>query len=261
LKLLFIGDIVGNAGRSILKEQLPDIKRQFSIDVCIANGENAAGGRGITYLIAQEIYDCGVDIITLGNHTWARKEIKNFITSDSKIIRPANYPKGVPGKGCTILSMNGTSIGVINLLGRVYMDSIECPFRTAEKEINAIKKQCSIIIVDIHAEATSEKAALAYFLDGKVSAVLGTHTHVQTADEQILKNGTAFISDVGMTGPAEGILGVDKEIVLEKFLTSLPVKFELAEGKGILNAVVLNIDNNTGKCNEITRIQKKINHY
>jgi len=254
LKILFIGDIVGNPGRRAVKEMIGLIRREEKYDFCIANAENAAGGSGITYVVAQELYKAGVDVITLGNHTWSKKEVYNFIDSDERIVRPINYPKGVPGKGSTIYEGNAGKIGVINVMGRVYMDSIDCPFSSVDKEIEYLKSFVKVIVVDMHAEATSEKCALAWYLDGRVSCVLGTHTHVQTADERILPCGTAFISDVGMTGPYDGILGVDRDIIIEKFLTHIPARFEIAKGRIQFNAVLLEIDEATGKTLSIKRI-------
>ncbi|MCR4434336.1 MAG: TIGR00282 family metallophosphoesterase [Clostridiales bacterium] len=258
MRVLFIGDIVGNPGRKAVKEVLGTIKRENGIDFCVANGENAAGGSGITYVVAQELYKYGIDVITMGNHTWSKKEITNFIDSDNKIIRPANYPKELPGKGSTIVSGDKGKIGVVNVMGRVYMESLDCPFKAADKEIEYLKTFVKVIIVDVHAEATSEKYAMAWYLDGRVSCVLGTHTHVQTADERILPCGTGYITDVGMTGPYEGIIGVDREIVLNKFLTHMPLKFEVARGMTQLNAVVLDIDDKSGKTLDIRRIYRTI---
>jgi len=257
LKVLFIGDIVGNPGRKAVKSVVPEMKRSLSIDYCIANCENSAGGSGITYAVAQELFDSGIDGITLGNHTWSKKDITNFLDTEIRIVRPANYPQDLPGKGSTIINHEGKSpIGLLNLLGRVYMDGVECPFRTADREVQSLKNFTKVVLIDMHAEATSEKIALAWYLDGRVSCVLGTHTHVQTADERILPCGTAFITDVGMTGPYEGVLGVDREIIINKFLNFMPVRFELAKGKTQFNAVLLEIDEETGRTCKI----KRINH-
>ena len=253
MKVLFIGDIVGSPGRKAVKQYIGEVQREYGFEYCIANGENAAGGSGITCVIAKELYSCGIHCITMGNHTWSKREITNFIDDDPRIIRPANYPSELPGKGSVII--NGR-LGVINLLGRVYMDPVDCPFRTLDIELEKIKKHVKAVIVDMHAEATSEKCALAWHVDGRVSGVLGTHTHVQTADERILPFGTAFLTDVGMTGPYEGIIGVDREIVLEKFRYSMPVRFEVAKGKAQFNAVILDIDEVTGKTVNIYRISK-----
>jgi len=255
LKVLFIGDIFGSPGRRAVKEMIPVLKKEYEFDYCIANAENAAAGAGITHVIAQELYKYGIDALTMGNHTWSRKEVFNFIESDDRIVRPANYPSDIPGKSHVIID---GKIGIINLLGRVYMDYIDCPFKAAEKEIDYLKTHhnLKVIIVDMHAEATSEKAALAWFLDGRVSSVVGTHTHVQTADEKILPFGTSFITDVGMTGPYEGILGVDRNIIIEKFIKRLPVKFEVAKGSVQFNAVLLDIEETTGKTLGIRRISR-----
>jgi len=256
LRILFIGDIVGNAGRKAAKQMIAVLKKEKSFDFCIANSENAAGGSGITYLVAQELYKSGIDAITMGNHTWAKKEILNFIDSDSKIVRPANYPSTLPGKGSIIIEGEKGKIGVLSIMGRVYMDSIDCPFKAAEREIEYLKKHVKVVIVDVHAEATSEKCALAWYLDGRVSCVLGTHTHVQTADERILPCGTGFITDVGMTGPYEGILGVEKEIIINRFINHMPEKFQLAQGKTQFNAVLVEVDETNGKTLSIERIIK-----
>ena len=256
MRVLFIGDIYGNPGRRAAKEMISSIKRETGYDFCIANCENAAGGTGITYVVAQELYKAGVDGITLGNHTWSKREVTNFIDSDPKIARPANYPDSLPGKGSAVIENSSGKIGIINVLGRVYMDGVDSPFKAVEKEIEYLKSFVKIIIVDMHAEATSEKAAIAWYIDGRVSAVLGTHTHVQTADERILPCGTAFISDVGMTGPHEGIIGVDRELVIEKFLSHMPVKFEVAKGSVQFNAVLMDIDDKSGRTLNISRISK-----
>jgi hypothetical protein len=202
----------------------------------------------------------GVDAITMGNHTWSKSEILNFIESDSKIVRPANYPSDLPGKGSQVITTKSGKIGVVNLLGRVYMDSIDCPFKAADREIEYLKNFVKVIVVDIHAEATSEKLALAWYLDGRVSCVLGTHTHVQTADERILPFGTAFISDVGMTGPHEGIIGVNRDIVIKKFLSHMPVRFEVAKGSVQFNAVIMEIDERCGKTLKIERMSNLLNN-
>lgn len=254
MRVLFIGDIYGSPGRKAAKEMILQLKKETGYDFCLANCENAAGGTGITYVVAQELYKSGIEGITLGNHTWSKREVVNFIDSDNRIARPANYPENLPGKGSAIIENSAGKIGIINVLGRVYMDSVDSPFKAIEKEIEYLKCFVKVIIVDMHAEATSEKAALAWYIDGRVSAVLGTHTHVQTADEKILPCGTAFISDVGMTGPYEGIIGVDRDLVMEKFLTHMPVRFETAKGSVQFNAVLLDIDEKTGRTRNINRI-------
>lgn len=255
MKILFIGDIVGGPGRKAAKHVVPSLRKQYCIDYCIANGENAAGGSGITYVVAQDLYNCGIDVITMGNHTWSKKEILTFIDQDSRIVRPANYPIDLPGHGSVIFDGR---IGIINVMGRVYMDSLDCPFKTCDREIEILKPHVKTIIIDVHAEASSEKNALAWYVDGRASCVFGTHTHVQTADERILPCGTAFITDVGMTGPSQGIIGVDKDIIINKFITHMPAKFEIARGECQINAVVAEIDEKTGKALSIERINRKV---
>ena len=209
--------------------------------------------------MADELFDHGLDVITSGDHIWKRKEIIDRIESDRRILRPANYPKGVPGVGSTVVkSESGIDVGVINLIGRVFMQPLECPFRVAKEEVDKIKNKARVIIVDMHAEATSEKIALGWYLDGQVSAILGTHTHVQTADEKILPGGTAFLCDAGMTGPLDGVIGRKKEQILARFLTQMPMKFEMAENDIWLQGAIVDIDDKTGKANAIKRIQKKL---
>jgi len=258
LRVLFIGDIFGNPGRKAVKELLSEIKREEAVDICIANSENAAGGSGLTFPVAQELYKAGIEGMTLGNHTWSKKEILNFIDSDKNLVRPANFSEDLPGQGSAIITNKNGSIGIVSVQGRVYMDGSDCPFKAAKREVEKLKKQVKIVIVDAHAEASSEKCAIAWFLDGTVSAVLGTHTHVQTADERILPCGTAFITDVGMTGPYDGIIGVDKDIIVNRFLTNMPERFEVARGRSQFNAVILNIDDKNGRCLEIKRINKTL---
>lgn len=254
MRVLFIGDIIGKSGRNVLKGNLKELKKEYEVDVCIANGENTASGIGITCVIAQELYGYGVDIITTGNHVYSKKEVFNFIESDKNIVRPANYPEGAPGQGSMVFNTAKGKLGVINLLGRIYMNPCDCPFKAADREIEEIKKQTRMVFVDFHAEATSEKAALAWYLDGRVSCVIGTHTHVQTADERILDYGTAFISDAGMTGPSDGIIGVDRDISIRRFITCIPEHFEVAKGIAQLNGVIIDIEENTGKSIKIQRL-------
>lgn len=259
INILFIGDINGRAGRNCIKALLPDLIKNKNIDFTIANAENVAGGFGITYETFKEIKECGIDVITMGNHVWDNKDIFTFIQKEGTILRPANLPADLPGHGYGIFSIKNTNIkiGVINLNGRIFMDPADCPFRTAEKIINEINKITPIIIVDFHAEATSEKQAMGFFLDGKVSAVVGTHTHVQTADERILPNGTGFITDTGMTGPFDSVIGVKKDIIIRRFLTGLPEKFEIANNDIHLNGIIFNIDPDSGKTKNLERINIK----
>ncbi|GAB4417050.1 MAG: TIGR00282 family metallophosphoesterase [Thermodesulfovibrionales bacterium] len=256
MKILFIGDIVGKVGRTAVKALLPSVVSRYKIDFVIANGENAAGGFGITETVAAEIFNYGVHVITSGNHIWDKKESIPYIAKENRIIRPVNYPPGVPGYGSILYTHPaGAKIAVINVSGRVFMSDIDCPFRVGIAEIERLQHETRIIIVDFHAEATSEKIAFGYFVDGKVSAVIGTHTHVQTADEKILPGGTAYITDIGMTGPAVSVIGVEKEQIIERFLLQMPKKFETAKGIGIFSAAVLEVDDKTGMAAAIQRLQ------
>jgi hypothetical protein len=256
MKVLFIGDIVGKIGRSATKSLLPAVINKFKIDLVIANGENAAGGFGITDKIVTEIFSYGVHVITTGNHVWDKKEFIPQISKENRVLRPLNYPPGVPGYGSLLLPLqNGTKVGVLNISGRVFMSNIDCPFRTGIEEVERLAKLTKILIVDFHAEATSEKIAFGYYMDGKVSAVIGTHTHVQTADEKILPGGTAYITDVGMTGPHDSVIGIEKEQIIERFLTNMPMRFETAKGEGIFSAVIIEIDEQTGKSTAVQRLQ------
>jgi len=260
MKILFIGDIVGEPGRKALREGLPALIDKLKIDFVIANAENAAGGFGITRPVCEEIFSAGVNILTSGNHIWDKKEAFQYIMEEKRLLRPANYPEGAPGYGSVVAETPvGDKIAVLNLSGRIFMNQLDCPFKTAKAALPRLKEETRVIIVDFHAEATSEKAALGWFLDGEVSAVIGTHTHVQTADEKILPEGTAFITDVGMTGPANSIIGVKKELVINKFLTQVPVRFETAKGLSMLSCVVLEIDSETGRATSIERLQLKFN--
>ncbi len=256
IRILFIGDIVGRPGRRIVKNTLSEIIKTEAIDLVVANGENAAGGFGLSVEVGRELLFSGIDVITLGNHTWDNRDIYNLIEEEPRVIRPANYPDGTPGMGSYLaISAKGEPVGVINLLGQVFLEALPSPFQIADELVNELSKKTNIILVDIHAEATSEKMALGWYLDGRVSAVLGTHTHVVTADERVLPKGTAFITDVGMTGPINSVLGVNSELVLRKFLTKRPVRFEVAEGPIALHAVVVEIAP-TGLANSIKRIKR-----
>ncbi|MDD2751669.1 MAG: TIGR00282 family metallophosphoesterase [Candidatus Omnitrophica bacterium] len=259
MKILFIGDIVGSPGRAAIKELLPGLKKEHGLDFVIANAENASGGSGITLKVAEELFASGVSVLTSGDHIWKKREIFELINQEERILRPLNFPAGAPGRGENVFkSQNSVKIGVINLQGRVFMEALECPFKAARKAIEELSKETKIIIIDMHAEATSEKVALGWYVDGLASAVLGTHTHIQTADEKILPQGCAFITDVGMTGPYDSVIGRRKEDVLERFITAVPVRFEVAEGDIQLHGVVLEIDESTGKAKSIVRIQKKL---
>jgi len=259
MKILFIGDIVGKPGRRAVSDLLPGLIAERGIDLVIANCENAAAGFGVTREVVEELYNSSIDVLTSGNHIWDKREVLEFITDYETLLRPANYPAKVPGTG-TLLKPTaaGEYVGVLNLAGRIFMQPIDCPFETAKSKIAELRKKTKVIIVDIHAEATSEKKALGWYLDGEVSAVLGTHTHVQTADDEILPQGTAYISDVGMTGPFDSVIGIKKDAIIERFLTGIPNKFDVAKGDIRLQAVLLDVDSITGKANSIERISVKL---
>jgi metallophosphoesterase (TIGR00282 family) len=255
IKILFIGDIIGKPGRQALSRELDRLVDRHSVDLVIANGENAAGGFGLTTDTAKELFDLGVHCLTSGNHIWDKKEQVPLVLADRRCLRPANYPAGVPGLGSVVLTTpGGIKVGVLNLEGRVFMKYLECPFRSADREIELLRHETPVIIVDFHAEATSEKSALGWYLDGRVSAVIGTHTHVQTADERILPQGTAYMTDAGMTGSFDSVIGIGKEDAIHKFLTQLPTKFEVPKRDIRLNGVVVEIDAQTGKALSIERI-------
>ena len=253
LRILFIGDIVGRPGRGALKQWLPGWRKEHEIDFVVANGENAAGGMGMTSKTYHELLDLGIDVITSGNHIWSKKEIYPILDSSDRLLRPANYPENVPGKGWTSHTTHDQKVLIINLEGRVFMKSLECPFKTVDKILEEFDGK--IVLVDFHAEATSEKIALGWYLDGRVSAMVGTHTHVQTADETILPRGTAYISDLGMTGPMDSVIGMKKDVVLHRFLTQMPSKFEVAKGRTVISGALVEIDPETGRAISIERIQ------
>ena len=258
MRILFLGDIVGRPGRDAVENILPDLRKEKGIDFAIANAENAAGGSGITPNIAEKLLDSGIDVLTSGDHIWKRQEIYDFLKVSSQLIRPANYPEGAPGRGSTVIDTGkGKKIGVINLIGRVFMDAVDCPFVKAKEDIDKVRKETPIIIVDLHAEATSEKVAMGWYLDGLVSAMVGTHTHIQTADEKILPNGTAYITDCGMTGPYDSVIGRKKEQIILRFITQLPTRFEMAVGGAEMHGVIIEVNDSTGKAVSIERIQKK----
>ncbi|NHC41839.1 TIGR00282 family metallophosphoesterase [Bacillus sp. MM2020_1] len=253
--LLFIGDVVGSPGRDMVKEYLPKLKEKYRPHFTIINGENAAGGKGITEKIYREFLGYGAQAVTLGNHTWDNREIFEFIDGAKNMVRPANFPEGTPGKGMAFFKVNDLEVAVINLQGRTFMAPLDCPFKKADELVEIARERTPFIFVDFHAEVTSEKQAMGWYLDGRVSAVVGTHTHVQTADNRVLPGGTGYLSDVGMTGPYDGILGVEKEAVLKRFLTSLPVRFEVpTSGRSQLSAVVIELDRKTGFTKKIQPI-------
>ena len=255
VKILFIGDIVGEPGRRAVKLLLPRLREQHGLDFVIANGENSAGGNGITPRIATELFSFGIDVITSGDHLWDQKEVMELLASEKRFLRPLNYPAGTPGPGSGVFEVkNGLSVAVLNAQGRTFMPALENPFLAAPPEIERLRQQTKIIFVDFHAEATSEKIAIARMLDGKVSAVVGTHTHVQTADEQIFPGGTAYLSDAGFTGPQESVLGREIEPVIRRFVTNMPQRFEVATQRVMLHGAVIEIDETSGKAVKIQRV-------
>ena len=255
VKLLFIGDVIGKPGRDALSRELHRIVDRHRVDLVIANGEKAAGGFGLTAETAEELFKCGVQLLTSGNHIWDKKDALEYIKREERIVRPANYPEGTPGRGTTIVrTPGGVKIGILNLEGRVFMNNLDCPFRSADREIAKLREETQIIFVDFHAEATSEKVSLGWYLDGRVCAVIGTHTHVQTADERILTAGTAYMTDAGMTGAFDSVIGVKKEEAIMKFITQRPAKFEVAKKDIRINGAVIEVDEKTGLSLRIERI-------
>ena len=255
MKILFIGDIFGKPGRELVRRALPALVDQQAIDLVVANVENAAAGFGVTGDIADALLGYGIDVMTSGNHIWDKKEVLDYIPRQPKLLRPANYPAGVPGRGAYLArTRTGDPVGVVNLMGRVFMTAIDDPFAVAVREIEALRARTRIVLVDFHAEATSEKLAMCWHLDGRATAVLGTHTHVQTADERVLPKGTACLTDVGMTGPQDSIIGVTTDAALARFLTGMPIKFEAAAGAARFNGVIITADPATGKATGIERL-------
>ncbi len=259
MKIIVIGDIVGRPGREAVSFFIPRLREKENLDLVIANGENAAGGSGLTPKIVKELLSSGIDVITSGDHIWKKKEVIEIIPKENRLLRPANYPDNVPGKGHVILSLKDSiKVAVINLMGRVFMKPLECPFKTVKELLDKIKEETPIVIIDFHAEATSEKVAMGWFLDGQVSCVLGTHTHIQTSDERVLPKGAAYITDLGMTGSIDSVLGRRPEQVLEHFLTGMPAKFEMAKENVQLQGVIVDIDENSGKARTIKRVKLKL---
>jgi len=254
MRVLFLGDIVGDTGREAVETYLAKTLEVWNPGLVIANGENAAAGRGMTRKIAERLFDLGIDIFTMGNHVWDNKDIFSFIDEDRRIVRPANYPEGTPGRGYTLVPVGGKTVAVINVMGRAFMGDYGCPFRKLDEILHEIESITTCVVVDVHAETTSEKLAIGWYLSGRVSAVLGTHTHVQTADERVLSGGTAYLTDVGMVGAADGVLGMRKDQAIQKFLTLMPVRFEVATGALQFCAVVVDIDQH-GRAQRIERIR------
>ena len=255
MSILFVGDIVGKPGRELVRKGLRALVEEHEVDLVIANAENSANGFGITKEIGDTLLEWGVDVMTSGNHIWDKKEAIDYIATEPRLLRPANYPAGVPGRGSYVAQTgDGRAVGVINVMGRVFMLNIDDPFAVVQREIEAIRHKTRVIIVDFHAEATSEKIAMGWHLDGKVTGVFGTHTHVQTADERILPNGTAYLTDAGMTGPHDGIIGMEREPSLGRFLNAMPSRFEPATGNPRLNGVLVSADDRTGRASAVRRI-------
>ena len=259
IKILFIGDIVGSPGRAAVKALVPGLRQRESIDVVIANAENSAGGSGITPRTARDLFQSGCDILSSGDHIWRRHEVIELLQKDARILRPANFPKTTPGHGhAVVTSAAGVKVGAVCLLGRVFVDAmVDSPFLVIQEELKALNAETPIVIVDMHAEATSEKVAMGWYLDGQVTAVFGTHTHIQTADERILPKGTAYITDVGMTGPYDSVIGRDKGKIIERYLTGMPVRFEMASGDVQLCGALIEVDEKTGRALSIKRIREK----
>ena len=255
MKIMMIGDVYGEPGRAVLSRLLPRLREQHQVDFTVVNVENAAGGFGVTQAIAESVLDLGVDVMTTGNHVWDKREITAYIVKENRLLRPANYPEGTPGVGYVTVKAGPYRVTVINLMGRVFMNPIDCPFRKAESILETVGGETPIRLVDFHCEATSESVAMGWWLDGKVSAVVGTHRHVQTADERVLPGGTAYITDLGMTGPTDGVIGVDREQILQRFLTQMPIRFETAKGPAALHGVVIAVDPDTGRASSIERLR------
>ncbi|PWB81037.1 MAG: TIGR00282 family metallophosphoesterase [Candidatus Methylomirabilota bacterium] len=257
MRILFIGDVIGKPGREIVASMLPRLIDEQTVDLVIANGENLAGGFGVTRAVAEEMFALGIDLMTSGNHVWDKKEVEEYIAKEERLLRPANYPEPAPGRGSLVLDRGGCIVGVLNLQGRAFMPTLDCPFRAGDREIARLRRETALIFVDFHGEATAEKQAFAWYVDGRVSAVIGSHTHVQTADERILPGGTAFLTDVGMTGGFDSVIGMNVEAPIARFLSGLPKQFRPATGAPRLCGVVMEIDERDGRSIAIRRIQRE----
>ncbi len=250
-----VGDVFGEPGRRALRALLPRLRREYAVDLAVVNVENAAAGFGVTPQLCREFLEQGVDVMTSGNHIWDKKEIIEYIAKENLLLRPANFPAGAPGAGFVTVKSGPYRVAVLNLMGRVFMQPNDCPFQKADEIVPRLSKETPVILVDMHCEATSESQAMGWYLDGRVSAVVGTHRHVQTADERLLPQGTAYITDVGMTGPTDGVIGVDRQMVLDRFLSQMPVRFEPAKGPAALHGVVISVDPESGRASGIQRLR------
>jgi 2',3'-cyclic-nucleotide 2'-phosphodiesterase len=255
MKILMVGDVFGEPGRAAIAKLLPSLREQYQIDLAVVNVENAAAGFGVTPAMAKTFLDQHVDVMTSGNHIWDKREIIEFITKDDRLLRPANFPAGTPGAGYITVKAGAYKVSVLNLMGRVFMLPIDCPFQKANELVPLLRKESPIVLVDMHCEATSESQAMGWHLDGRVTAVVGTHRHVQTADERVLPGGTAYITDLGMTGPIDSVIGVDKDIILQRFMSQMPVRFEPAKGPAALHGVVITVDPESGRATDIQRLR------
>jgi len=258
IRILFLGDVFGKPGRRAVHQLLPSLRRELQVDFCVANAENAAAGAGITPDSAEELFASGVDVLTGGNHTWDRREGLSVVENDLRVLRPANYPEGVPGRGVGLYPCHGEQIAVVSLIGRIFLPAVDCPFQGIDRILESLGGVTPLVLIDFHAEATSEKVAMGWYLDGRVSVLIGTHTHVQTGDERILPRGTAYMTDAGMTGPHDSIIGVRKELALDRFLRHLPVKFQPAEEDIRLQGLWIRCDPATGRALEVQRIQRSL---
>jgi 2',3'-cyclic-nucleotide 2'-phosphodiesterase len=255
MNILMVGDVFADSGRTALAKLLPKLRQEHAVDLTVVNIENAAGGFGVTPQIARACLEQGgVDVLTSGNHIWDKKEIIPYITKENLLLRPANFPAGTPGSGYITVKAGPHRVGVLNLMGRVFMHPIDCPFRKADEVVQELRRDTPVVVVDMHAEATSEVMAMGWYLDGRVSAVVGTHRHVQTADERVLPGGTAYITDLGMTGPVDSVIGVDKDIIIQRFLPQMPIRFEPAKGPAALRGVIIAVDPETGRATSIQRL-------
>lgn len=256
VRVLALGDIVGKPGRQAIRALLPELKKELGVDLVIANGENAAGGFGLTPEVANELWEAGIDVLTSGNHIWNKREIYPLLDREERLLRPANYPPGAPGKGWTFWRGEGASAAIVNLAGRVFLEPLDCPFRLIQALLPELKRETPVVIIDFHAEATSEKIAFAWLVDGAASLVFGTHTHVQTADERILPQGTGYITDLGMTGPRDGVLGIERDIIIRRFMDQLPSRFAVAKGDVELMGILADIDPTSGHTVSIERVRR-----